>query len=73
MHTFLGRRQSYCSRTQVTIHALFLGLTATLFKKILKIGLMALFTYLKIILLQCFQQNKLYLNRPLLLKAPTTF
>ena len=36
MHTFLGRRQSYCSRTQVTIHALFLGLTATLLKKKIK-------------------------------------
>ena len=39
-----------------TIHTLFMGPTATLFrKKILKIGLMVLFTHLKIILLQCFQ------------------
>ena len=41
--------------TIITVHAL-LGPTTTLFrKKILKMGLTALFTHLKIILLQCFQ------------------
>ena len=58
---------------QNTVHALLKGPTTTLLrkKKILKIGLTALFTHLKIILLQCFQfsvfnfqQNKLYPNRP---------
>ena len=39
------------------VHSLFTGPITTLFrkKKILKMGPMALFTYLKIILLQCFQ------------------
>ena len=32
----------------------------------LKMGLTILFTHLKIILLQCFQQNKFYLNGPLM-------
>ena len=45
--------------------ALFTGPTTTLFRKnVLKIGPTVLFTHLKIILLQCFQQNKLYPNRP---------
>ena len=39
-----------------TVHALFIGLTTTLLRKnILKMGPMALFTHLKVILLQCFQ------------------
>ena len=60
--------------TKYIVHALFMGLTTTLFRKKekkLKIGSTALFTLLKIIFLQCFQflvfnfqQNKLYLNRP---------
>ena len=38
------------------VHSLFTGPTTTLFrKKILKMGPMALFTYLKIILLEYFQ------------------
>ena len=42
-----------------TIHALFTGPTTTLFrKKILKMGLMALFIHLKIILLQYFQFSR---------------
>ena len=37
---------------KVTVHALFMGLTITLFKKkILKMGPLILFTHLKIILL----------------------
>ena len=37
------------------VHALFIGLTTTLFrKKILKMSLTILFTHLKFILLQCF-------------------
>ena len=39
----------HCSRT---VHALVMGPTTTLFKKILEMGPTILFTYLKIILLQ---------------------
>ena len=42
--------------TIIIIHALFMEPTITLFrKKIWKMGHMVLYTYLKIILLQCFQ------------------
>ena len=42
--------------TLCTVHALFTGPTITLFrKKILRMGLTAQVTHLKIILLQCFQ------------------
>ena len=66
---FLQRMNNnpHCSCMQITLcmrhcllcrrhYLLFTGPTITLFrKKILKMGLMVLFTYLKIILLQCFQ------------------
>ena len=81
---FFKKKKILCTRfwigDKVTVHAhklLFMHYSQDsqplYLKKILKIGPMALFTHLKIILLQCFQQNKLYLNKPLLLKAPTTF
>ena len=60
MHSCLGRRQSYYSRTQSyysrTVYALFMGLTTTLFRKkiIIKMGLMTLFTHLKIIYYNVF-------------------
>ena len=38
-----------------TVYALFMGITTTLLKKILKMGPTVLFTHLKIILLQYFQ------------------
>ena len=59
----LGRRQNLLFMRQIslfthcssTFHTLFMGPTATLFKKILKMGPTILFTHLKIILLQFFQ------------------
>ena len=59
----------------ITVHALFMGHTTTLFrKKILKMDPIVLFTHLKIILLQYFQflvfnfsKNKLYPNGPYVL------
>ena len=63
-HAFQGgRRQNLLFMRQMspfthcsgTVYALFMGLTATLFKKILKMGPTVLFTHLKIILLRCFQ------------------
>ena len=54
----LMNSNSHCSCTWITLcrrHcALFTGLTLTLFRKILKMGPMVLFTHLKIILLQYF-------------------
>ena len=51
-----GRQLSLFTHSSSTVHTLFIGPTTTLFrKKILKMDLTALFTHLKIILLQCFQ------------------
>ena len=79
-HTFQGgRRQNLLFMRQMslfthysgTVYALFMGITTTLLKKILKMGPTVLFTHLKIILLQYFQflvfnfsNNKFNLNRP---------
>ena len=79
-HAFQGgRRQNFLFMRQMslfthysgTVYALFMGITTTLLKKILKMGPTVLFTHLKIILLQYFQflvfnfsNNKFNLNRP---------
>ena len=49
------RQMSLFTHCSGTVYALFMGLTATLFKKILKMGPTVLFTHLKIILLRYFQ------------------
>ena len=55
----MDEKLAFVSGTWITLfrryRALFTGPTTTLLKKNFKMGLTALFTYLKIILLQCFQ------------------